>query len=150
MSRLKLQKQNSRNIKLRFKYDFDLSANIYPRSRVNVPGHVLVCEMLQVRDCQASERQEREEVTASQLHCKHISSFSSSFSPRLAVVTQASQASANSILRGGIPGSYQDNILVLGEVNLVTSSSKLFLSLAHFCYFSLLSTSQKDEEAGVN
>ena len=134
------------------KYNFDLSAKYHPRSRVNVPGHVLVFEMLQVNDCQASERQEREELTAWQLHCKHIASFFSS-SPRLwptasqplAVVTQASQASANSILCGGISGSYQDNILVLGEVKLVTTSSKFLLRLAHFCYFLLPSSSQKSE-----
>ena len=114
------------------KYNFDLSAKYHPRSRVNVPGHVLVFEMLQVNDCQASERQEREELTAWQLHCKHIASFFSS-SPRLwptasqplAVVTQASQASANSILCGGISGSYQDNILVFGSPPL----QNLFLDL---------------------
>ena len=91
-----------------FKYNVYLSANI-PRVRLNVPGHVLVCERLQVRDCQASERQEKEEVTAPQLHCEHICA-----SPRLVAATKRSQASAKSILLGGISGSYQDNILVLG------------------------------------
>ena len=91
--------------------------------RLNVPGHVLVCERLQVRDCQASERQEREELTASQLHCEHFSS-SCFFSPRLVAATMVSQASAKSILLGSISRSYQDNILVLGEVKLVTTFVK--------------------------
>ena len=91
--------------------------------RLNVPGHVFVCERLQVRDCQASERQEREELTASQLHCEHVSS-SCFFSPRLVAATKASQANAKNILLGSISRSYQDNILVLGEVKLVTTFVK--------------------------
>ena len=92
-----------------------------------------MCERLQVRDCHASEMQEREEVTAAQSHSEHFSSSS----PRLTFATKASQASAKIILLGGISHSYQENILVLWklppEVKLVTTvlknSSLTLLSL---------------------
>ena len=107
-------------------------------------------EMLQVNDCQASERQEREELTAWQLHCKHIASFFSS-SPRLwptasqplAVVTQASQTSANSILCGGISGSYQDNILVFGGGHI---GHHLFKISSQTCSLLLLFAAQLKPE----